>query len=284
MAIQSTPTRFSPISFSILFAVGFSLSASGVNANEANATESSITQNNTTQSNVAKTVKAKEYQPSVVDAEGNKRVLNKSLIDGKLPQNTASTNSASVQNGNTKTGAKASPAAKALYLNRETARATDDPDFWIYDSYVTLDFDIDYDGYYSTFTLEFDVDTVYQRAGIYAEIYSTTSDVFTLFYTTDIYRINGDSTNDSIVVENTLVTGFPSNDYELMIVIYDADTDEVVAVSDGTDDADLAFLSLESENYEYVEPVDVIVVESGGSLGLFGLFGLSLLVVRRVLR
>jgi hypothetical protein len=105
--------------------------------------------------------------------------------------------------------------------------------------------------------------------------------VFTPFYTTDIYYIHGDNTRDAIIIENDLVTGFPSNDYELMIVIYDADTDEIVAVADGTDDADLAYLSLESENHEYVETVEVVVVEHGGALGILLLLSLGFVVVRR---
>jgi hypothetical protein len=213
-------------------------------------------------------VKSKEYQPNIVDADGERQIKHKTAKKGKITHNSATT-------------AKLSLPKDLMPLSRESAKRDDDPDFWIYDSYVTLDNDIDYDGYFSSFTIEFDVDTIYQRAAIYAEIYSSTSDTFTPFYTTDIYYINGDNTQDAIVVENTLVTGFPSNDYEIMIVIYDADTDEVVAVSDGTDDADLAFISLESENYEYVEPVDVIVVERGGSMGGVLLIALGLVAMRR---
>jgi hypothetical protein len=216
-------------------------------------------------------VKSKEYQPNIVDAAGEKQIKYKTAEQGKITNNAA-------------TKAELKLKKNLAPLTRETARSYDDPDFWIYDSYVTLDNDIDYDGYYSSFTIEFDVDTIYQRAAIYAEIYSSTNGTFTPFYTTDIYYINGDSTQDAIVVENSLITGFPSNDYEIMIVIYDADTDDVVAVSDGTDDADLAFISLESENYEYVEPVDVIVVESGGSFGSWLLAGLGLVALRRAIK
>jgi hypothetical protein len=151
----------------------------------------------------------------------------------------------------------------------------------IYDSFVTFTADIDYDGYYSSFTLEFDVDTIYTSAPIYAVIYTSTSDVFTPFYTTNIYDINGDNTQDAIIIENDLVTGFPSNDYELMVMIYDADTNEVVAVADGTDDADLAYLSLESEDYEYVETVEVVVVEHGGALDIWLIAGLAFVAYRR---
>lgn len=213
-------------------------------------------------------VKGAEYQPNIVQADGSHLKIKKHLLDAKPLQ--AKSDKRITLN-----------TAEKVPLSRDSARSSDDPDFWIYDSFVTLSADIDYDGYYSSFKLEFDVDTIYQSAPIYAVIYASTSDVFTPFYTTDIYNINGDNTRDAIIIENDLVSGFPSNDYELMVVIYDADTDEVVAVSDGTDDADLAFLSLESENYEYIEPVEVIVVEHGGAMGGMLIAGLGFLVFRR---
>jgi len=214
-------------------------------------------------------VKGTEYQPNFVQEDGSHLKVKKHLqatepLVAKLTK------------GETLTLAKKMP------LSRDNARNSDDPDFWIYDSFVSFTVDIDYDGYYSSFTLEFDVDTVYTSAPIYAVIYTSTSDVFTPFYTTNIYNINGDNTQDAIIIENNLVTGFPSNDYELMVMIYDADTDEVVAVSDGTDDADLAYLSLESENYEYVETVDVVVIEHGGALGILLVAGFGFVAHRRL--
>ncbi|MFQ3251028.1 MAG: hypothetical protein ACI9O6_002868 [Glaciecola sp.] len=213
-------------------------------------------------------VKGTEYQPNVVKEDGSHFKVKKQLKDGKPLEEK------SKQVAPLKTSEKGP-------LSRESARYHDDPDFWIYDSYVSLSSDLDYDGYYSSFKLEFDVDTIYQTAPIYAVIYTSTTDVFTPFYTTNIYNIHGDNTNDSIIVENDLVTGFPSNDYEIMIVIYDADTDEIVAVADGTDDADLAYLSLESENYEYIEPAEVVVVEHGGALGGLLILGLGFVMFRR---
>jgi hypothetical protein len=215
-------------------------------------------------------VKGTEYQPNFVTADGSHLKIKKHMSDGKP---------LAVK------GKQVAPLLKPEKgLSRESARSNDDADFWIYDSYVTLTSDLDYDGYYSSFKLEFDVDTIYQTAPIYAVIYTSTSDVFTPFYTTDIYNIHGDNTDDAIIVENDLVSGFPSDDYEIMIVIYDADTDEIVAVSDGTDDADLAYLSLESENHEYVETVEVVevvVVEHGGALGSILIAGIGFVMFRR---
>ncbi len=216
-------------------------------------------------------VSGTEYQPNLVQQDGSHLKVKKQLKGAKRQNTNATTNKAVL-----------STQATTSTLSRESARFNDDLDFWIYDSYVGLTADIDYDGYYSSFTLEFDVDTIYQSAPIYAVIYTSTSEQFTPFYTTNIYHIYADNTQDAIIIENDLVTGFPSNEYELMVVIYDADTDEVLAVSDGTDDADLAYLSLESENYEYVETVEVVVVEHGGALGMWLFTGLGFVAYRRL--
>ncbi|MFT5711826.1 MAG: hypothetical protein ACI9DQ_000223 [Glaciecola sp.] len=213
-------------------------------------------------------VKGTEYQPNMLQADGFHLKVKKYLKAAK-PFAVKSTNAAQLT------------LREKVPVSREYAHNNDDTDFWIYDSFVTFTADIDYDGYYSSFTLEFDVDTIYTSAPIYAVIYTSTSDLFRPFYTTDIYAINGDNTQDAIIIESDLLTGFPSNDYELMVMIYDADTDEVVAITDGTDDADLAYLSLESEDYEYVESVKVVVVEHGGALPIWLIAGLGFAAYRR---
>ena len=156
---------------------------------------------------------------------------------------------------------------------------THSTDFWIYDAWTSLDVDVDLDGYYHQFTVEFDADTVYASAWVYARIYLGRGDIFDEIYTTSVFMINGEDSDDSLVIENELISGFPSDEYEVLIELYDADYDDLVAITDGYSDADLSFLSLESVNYEQVivETPVVIVEEHGGSAGL-GLLGLSALV------
>ena len=174
-----------------------------------------------------------------------------------------------------------SPERKA----RSTSNAIANNDFWIYDSWATLSNDLDYDGYYSTLTVEFDADTVYNRAYVYAIVYLGVNEVFESIHVTSVFAIDSDSSNDSFIVESELISGFPSNDYEIMIELYDADTDEFVAFSDGLEDADLSIAPLESVNYETLpEPTVVIVEEHGGSFSIFGLLVIALAFVRRSLR
>ncbi|WP_218398251.1 choice-of-anchor H family protein [Alteromonas lipotrueae] len=160
------------------------------------------------------------------------------------------------------------------------------PDYWIYDSWVSLDTDIDYDGYYSEFTVEFDADTAYDSALVYGVIYLGRNDRYEAIHVTSEFVLYGEDSSDAFVVESRLLSGFPAADYDVLIELYDAYSEQLVAFSDGYDDADLAYLSLESDNHEYIYEDTVIVVEEhGGSTTIFGLLFIAFtLVARRLAR
>lgn len=159
---------------------------------------------------------------------------------------------------------------------------SDDPDFWIYDAFITLNVDEDFDGFYSNFSVEFDADTVFTNAGVYARLYLSRGSVFEEFHTTSIFFIEGDSSQDGFVVDSELLSGFPPGDYELLIELYDSIDDALVATFDGTNDADLTFISLESKTFE--DDGTVIIVEEGGSFGYLVLLVLPILIRRQIRR
>lgn len=188
-----------------------------------------------------------------------------------LTPSTQSKTATSVKNEKKVTFAKvltARPEVKSL--NQE---------FWIFDAWIELFRDDDRDGYFNHFSVEFDVDTEYSSAEVYARLYLGIDEVFKEYHTTSNFNIYSDSNNDSFVVESELLNGFPAGDYEVLIELYDAYNDELVAVYDGNNDADLYLLSLESKEYEATQVI--VVREHGGSLGLWSLLLLPVLLVTR---
>jgi hypothetical protein len=170
--------------------------------------------------------------------------------------------------------------AKTLTV-RPQAKAFDQ-EFWIFDAWVVLFRDDDGDGYFSHFSVEFDADTQYSSADVYARLYLGKDEVFREYHTTSDFNVFSDSSDDSFVVESELLNGFPAGEYEVLIELYDTYNDELVAVFDGNDDADLYLLSLESKEYEYTQVV--IVREHGGSVSLWGVLLLPFLLITRQYR
>jgi hypothetical protein len=154
--------------------------------------------------------------------------------------------------------------------------------FWIFDAWVELYSDNDRDGYFNHFSVEFDADTQFSSAEVYARLYLGKDEVFKEYHTTSNFNIFSDNSNDSFVVESELLNGFSSAEYEVLIELYDAYSDELVTVFDGNDDADLYLLSLESKEYESVQVV--VIREHGGSVSLFGVLLLPVLLMARHFR
>tara|TARA_B100000686_G_scaffold354701_1_gene466498 strand:+ start:7599 stop:8432 length:834 start_codon:yes stop_codon:yes gene_type:complete len=159
-------------------------------------------------------------------------------------------------------------------------------EFWIYESWVTLEQDIDYDGYHSTFSIEFDADTIFTRAPVYAVLYLGKNDVYESIHVSSEFYIYSEDSTDTFTIESTLVSGYPPGEYDILLELYDADTEMLVAYTDAYDDSALAYLPLESENNEYVvEDTVVIVEEHGGAWSLLPLCLLGgIVLVRRTVR
>ena len=148
-------------------------------------------------------------------------------------------------------------------------------EFWIYESWVALEQDIDYDGYHSTFSIEFDADTIFTRAPVYAVLYLGKDGVYDAIHVSSEFYIYSEDSTDTFTIESSLVSGYPPGEYDILLELYDADTEMLVAFTDAYDDSALAYLPLESENYEYVVDDTVVIVEEHG--GTWSLLPLCLL-------
>lgn len=173
-------------------------------------------------------------------------------------------------------------AGAAKLLNTRTQARGLDQEFWIFDAWVEFRRDNDGDGFYNHFSVEFDADTEYSSALVYARLYLGDDEVFKEYHTTSDFSIYADSSNDSFVVDSELLSGFPSDDYEVLIELYDAYSNELVATLDGNNDADLFLLPLESLEYEAAQVV--VVREHGGSLGWWAILLLPFILCRQKLK
>ncbi|XOV80422.1 MAG: choice-of-anchor H family protein [Aestuariibacter sp.] len=124
-------------------------------------------------------------------------------------------------------------------------------DFWVYDASTHLLEDYDHDNYYYIFSVTFDVDTIYAHADLYARLYLGDGEIYREYHTTSVFHIDDNEGNDEFEVETELLSGYQSWDYDVLIEVYEAGSDHLVAVYDNLDDADLSYLPLESYDYEY---------------------------------
>lgn len=139
---------------------------------------------------------------------------------------------------------------------------------------ISFESDLNNNGFYHNVYVRFDADTNYSSVPVYAhfalkragapEVIIHTSSVFTLY---------GTSAEDWFSIESELLHSLPPAYYDLVIRIYDADYNDLLAEISGFDEPALAELPLEDLSYD--EPQVVIVEEDSGSLSWFGLLGLA---------
>jgi len=160
--------------------------------------------------------------------------------------------------------------------------------FSIFTAKSSLLTDEDLDGYYQSFSIDFDADYLryddYDSATVYAEMYlSKDGGPWLHYYTTDAFNIHSDDNDDNYEVVTTLVDGYSSHNYDVLIDLYEVGYVDVVATYSSDDSNALYALPLESSNYDIYQP-DVVVVESyseGGSFAWLLLLPISLLAYRR---
>ncbi len=176
--------------------------------------------------------------------------------------------------------------AKMSAINN-ISRSFTDGDFAIYEGYSQLIEDIDGDGYYQTFSVTFDADLItgydHDEALVYAELYlSENGGPWIHYYSTDSFVIHGESSDDEFEVYSTLEQGFRTNQYDILIDLYQEGYPDIVASYSSDDSNSLYGLPLESRDYdvEYVEYYDEVHTH-GGSYPLYGLLMMiNTLVIR----
>jgi len=188
-----------------------------------------------------------------------------------------------------KSGDKARPGKSQIRSLPQTksrvpiARSVD-TGFYVYDAIAEVYFDDDGDGFFYGLDVYFDVDTDFVSANVYAALYlSRDGGPWQLYYTTANFRIDGAIADDEYLVETELFEGYPTDYYDVLIEVYDADFGDLVAEYGPGDTSGLAFLPLEDQLKD--TPVFVgdgfVVVDGGGGATGLGLLALALLALRR---
>ena len=156
-------------------------------------------------------------------------------------------------------------------------------DFSIYRAFTYLLDDIDGDGFYRSFSIVFDADIYYDvYADVYAELYlRKDGGPWIHYYSTDIFTIYGESEEDEFEVNTTLEQGFEEGYYDVLIDLYDANSDTLL-VSYGSDDSNTLYaIALESSEYDVIY-VNEVIYSNGGSYTLVTLLTMLLTISFRI--
>jgi MYXO-CTERM domain-containing protein len=143
-------------------------------------------------------------------------------------------------------------------------------DHWVYDAGTDLLLDADRDGYYRYLRVHFDVDSYFDRAYVYARLYtSLDGESWDFYYETDDFLVTGSTPDDAYEVESELLGNYPPNLYDVLVEIYDADTDVLVDEFGPLESSALSLLPLEDSDFDGVTPAPVVVVTEDGGGGSF---------------
>ncbi|MCC5825574.1 choice-of-anchor H family protein [Alkalimonas sp.] len=153
-------------------------------------------------------------------------------------------------------------------------------DVWFHRLELELSGDINNNGFYHQLYLKFDADTNRSSQPVWAEFsLQRPGRAEQLFHISSIFTLYRQSRNDWFAIDTTLEESYPTDYYDLIIRLYDANSGWLVAEISGYDELILADLPL--EDYRRDQQVLTVVESYGGSLGIFALFGLSLLLWRQ---
>jgi hypothetical protein len=149
-------------------------------------------------------------------------------------------------------------------------------DFWIFDAWVELFDDVDRDGYHTYFRVGFDVDTGHADADVYVKLFLRGANgVWNLFYESGVFPIFGTAGGDDYEVETELVAGYPRDDYDILIEVYDAYYDELVVEYGPAETSALSYVPLEDLASDGLVTPPVAISSGGGG----GALSIELLIL-----
>jgi hypothetical protein len=158
-------------------------------------------------------------------------------------------------------------------------------DHWVYDAGTDLMLDADLDGYYRYLRVHFDVDSYFDSAYVYARLYTSPDGAtWDFYYETDDFLVTGSTPDDAYEVESELLGNYPPDLYDVLVEIYDADTNTLVDEFGPVESNALSLLPLEDADFDGVTPAPVVVVSEDGGGGSFSWVALLALAGAACLR
>ena len=161
---------------------------------------------------------------------------------------------------------------------------------WVYDLFINLTTDIDFDGYYSSFNVSLDLDASFSSQTVYAVMYLSHNNGPWLEYAvTGNFFVSGEGSHDSIFIQSNLDSGYPSGYYDHFIEVYDAFNNSLL-LSYGPNQSfvniDIPFESYDHDNFVtttgFISTPGLSVAYAGSGslslkmlLGFIGLLGLQ---------
>jgi MYXO-CTERM domain-containing protein len=161
-------------------------------------------------------------------------------------------------------------------------------DAWVYEATTDTFADRDADAYFRFLRVQFDVDSIFASHWVYAEIYlSADGNAWEHLYSTADFEVFGSDPEDDYEVETELVSGYAAGLYDVLIELYDADTNELLDEFGPNESPEFSLLPLEDASRDGVVVVIPDDDHHGGGgavswLGLAGLIGALALRRRRL--
>lgn len=162
----------------------------------------------------------------------------------------------------------------------------DDVSFDIFDAWISLSGDLDYDGFYHQLRVNFDADTSSEHETVYAKLYlSYEGGPWQQYAISELFDIHADAIEDTYEVVTELVQGYPAGYYSVLIELHSLFHPGIVAsrVIDYHDNGyAIALEDLDHDDAHAYQPYEeVIVYGSSGSFSMAGLLILGLLLLSR---
>ncbi len=158
---------------------------------------------------------------------------------------------------------------------------------WIHEAWLDLTENAEQDDFYSGFALEIDFDTVWFEQRIYIRAHLIDADHHeTELLISEPFWLFSDSATDRFESETLLKQGFEPGFYDLIIDIYDAESDEWLGYCSKAEQPLFASLALESQEHDFTyddatpstERISVTEVEISSHGGALSPYWLLILV------